>query len=173
MLIALLTASLVVNSGLFSTERLIPEGETTPTTTASPPTYTTSPTTTTPPEEVSTYHIMFSFVWGPDIAEGDKCWVEFAAYEYHEVNAEGKRDQVTLGAGHGDTGDWFYGSWGEVFTEGESVTIAMESYDTWYDLLEWPDVTVGPWSHVFTFYSYKYGFSSFLTSELRVSWELI
>ena len=146
---------------------------TTPTTTYPDITDTTDTTTTTQPEEDKFYKVKFSFLWGDNIPDGDKCWVEFAVHNLHDTTPEGKRDQVTLAAGHGDTGDWFYGSWDETFAEGESLTVTMASYDGWYDLFEWPDVTVGSWSHSFVFYSYKYGFSASLTSELRITWELV
>lgn len=138
-------------------------------------TTTTPTTTTTSPPELDQYKIKFSFLWGPDIAEDDKCWVEFAAYDRDDITPSGKRDQVTLGAGHGDTGDWFFGSWNEIFSEGELLSVAMESYSSWYDFEfhEPFDMSVGPWSHSFTFYSYKYGFSVIMTSELRITWELV
>lgn len=171
----LLIISLFIGSNLIGQTALATETTTTETTTTTTETTTTTTTVTEPPIETNLYKIKFSFLWGDSIAEADKVWVEFAAYDYHDITAAGKRDQVTLAAGWGDTGDWFYGSWSAEFTEGETLSIAMESYSGWYDFEDpfYVDVVVGPWSNSFTFYSYKYGFSAAMTSELRITWELV
>lgn len=145
-----------------------PDGTTTttthPTTTDTPPT-TTTPITPDPPKQ---YIIRFQFAWGPDIPEEDKCNLEFFAYD---TDGTTLRDSAAFSKNAINV--WYPGELDEIFTEGEQVEIQMEAYQTWHDMTEWVTITVGPTSHFLTFYSYKFGFSASMTSELRINWELI
>ena len=167
MLIALLVASFTVNSGLFSTEPPL-EDDTTTTTDTTTDTTTEPTTTTTPEPDLDQYIIRFQYVWGPDIPELDKCSLEFFAYDTDGTTlldyAAFSKNAVNV---------WYPGEEGYVFTEGDQVEIQMEAYQVWHDMIAWVTIIVGPTSHSITFYSYKYGFSAFMTSELRINWELI
>lgn len=159
-LLALLVATLFVNYGPFQATGPL-DDDTTQTTT-------TTTTTTTPEPDLDQYIIRFQYVWGPDIPEEDKCNLEFFAYD---TDGTTLRDKAAFSKNAVNV--WYPGELGEIFIEGEQIEIQMESYQTWHDMVEWVTITVGPTSHSITFYSYKYGFSAFMDSELRINWELI